>query len=196
MDELRGFLGDKFSPKSDHWLRQQVAWEYDPARQHYLAFVREVMSTRTPGCDVLDYDCGTGWAGLALAEHGFKPSFAGEGKCVEFLKWRLGQRGLSYKVHDLKNAPYLPLVVSFDSLLKHKNAWAAIQELATVGETVIFNLNRNWPIIKDSIYSVDVDVLAQQIKENFTILSYKTYDHYAHLFAIPGVERREKDDVE
>lgn len=192
MEELREFLGDKYSPKSDYWLRQQMAWEHDRGRLHYLAFVREVMSSRGAG-EALDWDCGTGWTGLALASNGFKPSFAGsKGKCFDFLKWRLKRQGLDYPAYDLIDAPRLPLAVSFDSLLKYKDVWAAIQDLATSGDIVIFNLNERWPIIKGSTYRVGVASLKKQILQSLTVLSYKTYNHYAHLFAIVGTEREEK----
>ena len=193
MNEMREFLGDKYSPKSDHWFRQQMDWEHDSARQHYLAFVREVM-TGHENRNVLDYDCGTGWAGLELIKWGFVPSFAGNGKCTDFLKWRLKQRDLACKVYSLDRAPHVPLVVSFDSLLKYKDAWKAIERLVTTGEVVIFDLNKRWPVISGSTYSVDVGSLVEQVKEVFTILSYKIYNHYAHLFAIQGIEQQEEQN--
>jgi hypothetical protein len=195
MDEIREFLGDKYSLKSDHWLRQQVEWELDRGRELYLEFVREVISGRGGAGEVLDYDCGTGWAGLALAGWRFKPSFAGgKTKCVDFLRWRLKRRGLSYPVYDLNKAPRLPLVVSFDSLLKYKSAWGAIEQLATAGEIVVFNLHSRWPIIQGSTCAVQVVPLVEQIRQEFTVLSYKIYNHYAHLFAIQGIERKESVD--
>lgn len=143
-------------------------WEQDKARLHYFAFVREVMSARAPGCAVLDG--GTGWAGRMLTQDGFT-------------------------IAD-KSEVRPPLAVSFDTLLCSKDPLTAIADLATKAEIVIFDLNARWPVIKGVTFAVDVDELTTEIQNNFTILSYKTYNHYAHLFAILGMERKEKDDGE
>jgi len=192
MEELRVFLGDKFNPqgKSNRLLYQRAAWEQDRGRLEYLAFVREVASGRFPGCDVLD--CGSGWAGLALAESGFKPSFVADKR--SFLVSRLKQRGLNYKVYEPGgDIPRHTLAVSLDALLTHKDQLAEVQRLVGLGEVAIFNLHKRWPTMKGT-YSVDVDNLVAQIKQSYTVLSHKTYNHYAHLLAI--AERKESSNGE
>jgi len=187
--ELELFLGDKFNPygKSNRLLYQQIAWEQSKERLGYLAFVREVADGRCPGCDVLD--CGTGWSGLALMDDGFKPSFVTDKN--KFLKWRLEQRGIKNSV-----ASRYPIVVSFDSLLLHKDPWTEIQKMASLGKIAIFNLHERWPVMEGT-FAVDVSGLVEQVKNEFQVLSYKTYNHYAHLFAIIGTEqRKEQQDGE
>ncbi len=188
MSELEKFLGDEYKPekgKDNRLLYQQEIWEQDKGRQHYLAFVREVMTGRGNG-KVLVY--GSGWAGFELQDWGFKSDFATPD---EFLKWQLERRGLELELDE-----HYPLAVALDELLRHKDPLALVDEMTTSAKIVIFNVNERWPVIKNETYPVNVDKLIAKIKSKYTVLIYKQYDHYAHLFAVKGTERKEEANVE
>jgi SAM-dependent methyltransferase len=67
-----------------------------------VPYLEEVVRVTPPGGRILDYGCGIGSDGLALAELGFQVEFADfDNPSTRFLRWRLDRRSLEGKVHDL-----------------------------------------------------------------------------------------------
>ena len=218
--ELMKFLGNKYRPDlGNYWtdikMRREIAlcktsrdWFVGEAamylythivdsewRDPYYQFVREVM----PPCDVLDYHGSVGGWGLRLATVGFNPSFAVTiSKSTKFLKWRIQQRGLKCPVYNLDkdDIPVHPLVVCFDRLQQYgpKTQQGFIQVLASLGETVIIDLNSKEFSQDGFYYPVDVSGLLGFIHDNYQVIAEKVSNHYAHLIAFrTGVSAKQTE---
>jgi SAM-dependent methyltransferase len=67
-----------------------------------LPYLRELTRAAPPGARVLDYGCGIGSDGLALAEAGYRVAFADfDNPSTRYLRWRLERRRLEADVYDL-----------------------------------------------------------------------------------------------
>jgi len=221
--ELEQYLGERFEPRLLHWRDADIVGElgkYQDARDYrrrskplvyreahlgesewrapYLQFAREVCGPT----DVLDYHCGVGSFGLRLQDdYGYRADFADEkGECAKFLKWRIEQRGASSRVYDIDKdeIPRHSLVICFDKVLLYppEQQLGFIELLATLGEVVVFNLNTRDFNYDGFYYPVDVEALAGQIAQKFELIRRWTVNHYAHLFAIRGIETVECDTAD
>src|SRR4051812_24725114 len=67
-----------------------------------LPYLERLVQLVPPGSRVLDYGCGIGSDGLVLLEAGYRVEFADfDNPSTDYLRWRLGRRGLEAPVHDL-----------------------------------------------------------------------------------------------
>jgi GT2 family glycosyltransferase/2-polyprenyl-3-methyl-5-hydroxy-6-metoxy-1,4-benzoquinol methylase len=124
LEELRAYLGDAYdqsklerafalvdeeaaaAPDEATFYRTSELYLYDltvfamsGAKEPYR---RMLASLLPPGARVLDYGCGIGSDGLRLLESGYRVAFADfDNPSVEYLRWRLKQRGLQAPVYDL-----------------------------------------------------------------------------------------------
>lgn len=65
-------------------------------------YLRDLMSHVPPGSRLLDYGCGIGSDGLRLIEAGYEVAFADfANPSVDYLRWRLHNRGLEASIFDL-----------------------------------------------------------------------------------------------
>ena len=212
MNDLRNYLGEDFDPRKlanthrlvvdakkvgeDH-LYYETALATSGLDRRYFEFIRDVV---TP-CEMLDYDCGVGTAGLRMAErYGYVPAFAGKDDVrLEFLKWRVAQREEDWKVHVLGSgsvpgAPY-PLVVSFHRLgrEKPKDQIKYLEKLAGLGQIVAVNFNvTGW---HDGIFNpVDEEAALEFVSEGgHTLLRFMVYNvnWRTLVFAVAGEPQSE-----
>jgi SAM-dependent methyltransferase len=123
-EDLRRYLGDEFDlaklqryqetlddefarcGDEEAFYRTSRAYLYNltafAMTQTKLPYLRVLTGLIEPGARVLDYGCGIGSDGIALAEAGYRVEFADfENPSTEYLRWRLRERGLSAEVHNL-----------------------------------------------------------------------------------------------
>ena len=168
-------------------------------RLPYLTFVQEVAP---PPRSVLAYHDGVGGVGLQLGD-GYELAFADyQTRLTKFLRWRLKQRKLKSPVYDIEkdDVPTHPLVMCFDSIQRYETdaQWGFVQQLATLGEMVVFNMDTRNFELDGFFYSVDVGGLLKQIRDSFDLVRHKVVNHYVNLIAFRTDARidRVKETVE
>lgn len=197
VDEFRRYHSPtEFYKRNTIYLYHLTVFGQSVWKRPYYQFVREVAKP----CKVLDYGCGIGVDGLALAEYGYVPSFADyESRCTDYLKWRMQKREWDNPVYDVEadKIPRYPLVISFDVMehVEPDEQWAFLQRLAEVGRIVIVNLIDRPPLREGLHHRVNISGLKERIEKNYTILSAKIYhDGLAHVvaFETPEPKRRRR----
>ena len=101
LDEEFAGCGDEgtFYRSSRGYLYNLTAFAMTRTKVPYLEALVDLLPARAR---ILDYGCGIGSDGLALAEAGYRVEFADfENPSTEYLRWRLRQRRLDCPVHDL-----------------------------------------------------------------------------------------------
>lgn len=165
LEELQRYLGDDFdherlthhvlevereeaaAPDAAHFYRTSTAYLYDltvfamgPTKAPYHALVRRLFP---PGSHLLDYGCGIGSDGLRLLEAGYRITFADYANpSTEYLRWRLGQRGLAAEVLDVEadvGSGY-DGVYCFDVIEHVEDPVAFLGGLEATARTVVVNL--------------------------------------------------------
>src|SRR4051794_31116512 len=85
------------------YLYNLTVFAMSRTKEPYLADLTDLVP---PGARVLDYGCGIGSDGLALLEAGYEVGFADfANPSVEYLRWRLRERGFDARVFDLDASP-------------------------------------------------------------------------------------------
>ena len=202
--ELKLYLGDDFRPGwlpggarlrnetirrkgLKHYLRQseerlyvEMSRELNGLREPYFQCVRET----SPLCEVLEYQCGIGSDGIQLTIMGYPSAFAGEsGRCMDFLKWRIEQRGLDARIYSLKNPPRFPLVVCLTTL----DRIPSVERLAELGEIVALGVGPTVP-------GTPVDLAEYIAKGNYEIVKEATFNVIWHFIAFRTPEKQEEID--
>jgi len=191
MNEFRRYhSAEEFYKRNTIYLYHLTVFGQSAWKQPFYQFVREVSQP----CEVLDYGCGVGMDGLALAEYGYAPVFADyDSKCTEYLRWRLKRRGMDTPVYDVEKdaIPRFPLVVSFDVVEHVEDQWTFLQRLAALGKTVVVNLTDRLPL-HGLHYPVDVADLESRVRNQYEIFSAKTYNEIVRVvaFKTPELKRR------
>jgi SAM-dependent methyltransferase len=189
MDEFRRYhSAEEFYKRNTIYLYHLTVFGQSDWKQPFYQFVREVSQP----CRMLDYGCGIGADGLALAESGYIPAFADyESKCTDYLKWRLKRRELVTTVYDIEkdNIPRFPLVVSFDVIEHAEEQWSFLCRLAELGRVVVVNLTKR-PPLRGLHFPVDAAGLEARIGSEYQILSAKTYNEIVRVVAFRTPERR------
>ena len=134
------------APDEQTFYRTSRAYLYDltvfsmsGTKAPYRRLVREVAA---PGARLLDYGCGIGADGLRLLEQGYRVEFADfDNPSVEFLRWRLQQRGLEARIHDVeRDIPGgFDVVYCFDVLEHVDDPVRVIERLEALAEIVVVN---------------------------------------------------------
>lgn len=196
LDEFRRYHSPiEFYKRNTIYLYHLTVFGQSIWKQSYYQFVRET----TRPCEMLDYGCGIGMDGLALAEHGYVPAFADyESRCTNYLKRRVQKRGWENPVYDIETSkiPRYPLVTSLNVMehIEPDKQWPFLQRLAELGQVVIINMINRPPIRKGLYYRVNAQELELKIEKSYTILSAKTYHEFARTvaFATPEPTRQRK----
>ena len=162
--ELRAYLGDDFRrDRLQHYQQHldaefaEVAHEdtfYLTSRAYLynltafamtgtkLPYLRELVSRVPRGARLLDYGCGIGSDGLLLLEAGYRVEFADfDNPSVEYLRWRLAERGLDAPIHDLKQGVPggFDAAYAFDVIEHVPDAFAFLREMEQRAKLVVVN---------------------------------------------------------
>jgi 2-polyprenyl-3-methyl-5-hydroxy-6-metoxy-1,4-benzoquinol methylase len=107
-----------------------------------LPYLQELVRHVPAGARVLDYGCGIGADGLLLLEAGYRVEFADfDNPSVEYLRWRLAQRGLEAPIHDLQQGVPggFDAAYSFDVIEHVPDPFAFLGELEQRAQLVVVN---------------------------------------------------------
>jgi 2-polyprenyl-3-methyl-5-hydroxy-6-metoxy-1,4-benzoquinol methylase len=184
--ELRAYLGDEFQlDRLQHYqehLDEEVA-EIVHEDTFYLTskaylynltafamtgtklpYLRELTDRVPDGARLLDYGCGIGSDGLLLLEAGYRVEFADfDNPSVEYLRWRLRERGLDAPIHDLKQGvpDGFDAAYAFDVIEHVPDAFAFLGEMEQRAKLVVVNFLEPEPGDQDLHHELPIrDLLA------------------------------------
>ena len=148
-----------------------------------LPYLRELVRHVPVGSRLLDYGCGIGSDGLLLLEAGYRVEFADfDNPSVEYLRWRLRQRGLEAPVHDLDgdvpggfNAVY-----SWDVIEHVPDPFAFLAALECRGEIVAVNFLEPLPEETALHHPLPVDRLLAHCAQK-RVVSYRVHHGRSHV---------------
>ncbi len=131
---------------SEAYLYNLTAFAMTGTKAPYL---RDLVAL-APGPRLLDYGCGIGSDGLALAEQGYRVEFADfANPSVEYLRWRLARRGLAdAPIHDLDRRPPaggFDAVFAFDVIEHVDDPFALLARLEEQARLVVVNFLESEP---------------------------------------------------
>jgi SAM-dependent methyltransferase len=185
-NELRAYLGDAFELDRLWRYQEQLDAEFEVVGDEdrfyltstgylynltafamtgtKLPYLRELLRRVPPGARLLDYGCGIGSDGLLLLEAGYRVEFADfDNPSVEYLRWRLRNRGLDAPVHDL--AEGVPggfdAAYAFDVIEHVPDALAFLGEMEQRAGLVVVNFLEPEPGDQDLHHELPIrDLLA------------------------------------
>ncbi len=132
---------DAFYRSSNGYLYNLTAFAVSKTKLPYL---RDLTGLVEPGARLLDYGCGIGSDGLALAEAGYRVVFADfDNPSTRYLRWRLERRGICAEVYDLDAGPPPPgfdLAYAFDVIEHVRDPLATLAEMERLARIVLVNL--------------------------------------------------------
>lgn len=179
-EEFARYLA-KGKTQADFWSEAEIALYHgiafgeDQWKEPYRRILRELFPAPLK---LLDYGCGVGSDGLKFQAAGYEVSFADlEGKSLEFLRWRLEQRGLKNKVYSV-DIPKHDLVYAFDVIEHFADYKEPLEKLAGLGKTVFVNLLTR--VSGGLHYAHSVNEVTEWINKEFKIKEARDLD-YARL---------------
>ncbi|TML05369.1 MAG: methyltransferase domain-containing protein [Actinobacteria bacterium] len=131
-----------------------------------LPYLRELTSRVAPGARLLDYGCGIGSDGLLLLEAGYRVEFADfDNPSVEYLRWRLAQRGLQAPIHDLRQGVpgAFDAAYAFDVIEHVPDAFAFLGEMEQRAELVVVNFLEPEPGDQDLHHELPIRELLDHV---------------------------------
>lgn len=204
-DELREYLGPQYDEDrlrryeaqlDEEFARFEDEASFYRASQGYLYNLTAFAMTRTKlpylqelvrrvpaGSRLLDYGCGIGSDGLLLLEAGYRVEFADfDNPSVEYLRWRLRQRGIEAPVHDLdSDVPGgFDAVYSWDVIEHVPDPFAFLTALEGRGEIVAVNFLEPLPEETALHHPLPVDRLLARCARK-QVVSYRVYHGRSHL---------------
>ncbi len=143
LDEELALIGDEqaFYRRSEGYLYNLTAFAITGTKTPYL---NDLTRLAAPGARVLDFGCGIGSDGLALAEAGYGVTFADfDNPSTRYLRWRLKRRGVRAAFHDLDVGDPPgghDLAFAFDVIEHVDEPLAALGRMERAAATVLVNL--------------------------------------------------------
>lgn len=131
-----------------------------------LPYLRELTACVPPGARLLDYGCGIGSDGLLLLEAGYRVEFADfDNPSVEYLRWRLQQRGLDAPIHDLKQGVPggFDAAYAFDVIEHVPDAFAFLGEMEQRARLVVVNFLEPEPGDQDLHHELPIRELLDHV---------------------------------
>ncbi|MEY2470251.1 MAG: hypothetical protein QOF21_2949 [Actinomycetota bacterium] len=208
LDELKRYLGDSYDETLLHEHETRVEAEEEAASDEatfyrtsnaYLydltafgmwdtkvPYFEDLRAFLRPGSRVLDYGCGIGTDGLRLINGGHHVGFADfDNPSVEYLRWRLEQRGLHppvAEVYDIDD--HVPggfdLAYSFDVIEHVEDPPGFMAELEARADIVAVNLLEPDPNDVHLHKPLPIPELLDRAERN-GILRYRKYHGRSHL---------------
>ena len=165
LDELRSYLGEAFDEAllraHEQALEQELGsagdegllyrtsrmYLYDltvfAMSQTKAPYLAQLARRIPPPARVLDFGCGIGSDGLALAEAGYDVTFADfANPSTDYLRWRLAHRGLAAPVHDLDAGTLgggFDVAYAFDVIEHVRDPHAFLDDLEARSRQVLVN---------------------------------------------------------
>jgi SAM-dependent methyltransferase len=186
--ELRTYLGDDFRlDRLQHYQEHldaevaQVAHEetfYLTSKAYLynltafamtgtkLPYLHELTSRVARGARLLDYGCGIGSDGLLLLEAGYRVEFADfDNPSVEYLRWRLAQRGLQAPIHDLNTGVPggFDAAYAFDVIEHVPDPFAFLGEMEQRAKLVVVNFLEPEPGDQDLHHELPIRELLDHV---------------------------------
>jgi SAM-dependent methyltransferase len=171
LDRLQHYqqtLDDEFAAHGDEeaFYRSSQAYLYNltafAMTGTKLPYLRELIARVPAGARLLDYGCGIGSDGLLLLEAGYRVEFADfDNPSTEYLRWRLGRRGLEAPIHDLDD--HVPegffAAFAFDVIEHVKDPVAFLSEMEQRARLVEVNFLESEPGDQELHHHLDVSPL-------------------------------------
>jgi GT2 family glycosyltransferase/2-polyprenyl-3-methyl-5-hydroxy-6-metoxy-1,4-benzoquinol methylase len=211
--ELREYLGDDYderrlrehmhevdaeehaAPDELTFYRTSTAYLYDltvfamtGTKTPYLRALREHVR---PGSSLLDYGCGIGSDGLRLLDQRYRVSFIDyDNPSVQFLRWRLKQRGRTADIFDVeKDSPTgFDAVYCFDVIEHVPDPFEFLERLERTAGVVAVNFLEPAEHDVHVHKPLPVDALLDRITSRHKLLHNRRYHGRSHL-AIYRVRR-------
>jgi 2-polyprenyl-3-methyl-5-hydroxy-6-metoxy-1,4-benzoquinol methylase len=184
--ELRAYLGEEFQLDRLQHYQQHLDAEFEQVGHEdtfyltskaylynltafamtgtKLPYLRKLTERVPAGARLLDYGCGIGADGLLLLEAGYRVEFADfDNPSVEYLRWRLRERGLDAPIHDLnKGVPDgFDAAYAFDVIEHVPDAFAFLREMEQRAKLVVVNFLEPEPGDQDLHHELPIrDLLA------------------------------------
>ena len=178
----------EFYRSSEMYLYDLTAFELSLTKEPYL---KAFQSYVPAGSHVLDYGCGIGSDGLALARAGYRPAFADfDNPSTTYLKWRLQHRGIEAPVYDIDrdDIPQYDAVLSFDVIEHLDDPFAYLKKLEALGRVVAVNFLEDDPTDTHLHRSLPIDALVAHAARG-KLLHYRRYHKgRSHLVVYAGGE--------
>ena len=211
LGELMDYLGDRYDPlrlihcgaevdreaelfddevefyrSSEMYLYDLTAFELSLTKEPYLKAFRSYVPA---GAEVLDYGCGIGSDGIALARAGYRPAFADfDNPSTAYLKWRLQRRGIEAPVYDIDRdeIPQFDAVISFDVIEHVDDPFAYLDRLEALGRVVAVNFLEDDPNDTHLHRSLPIRALVDHAARG-KLLHYRRYHNgRSHLVVYVG----------
>ena len=172
---------DTFYRTSRMYLYDLCAFEMSPTKEPYRAAIQRAVP---PGARVLDYGCGIGSDGMALARAGFRVAFADfNNPSTTFLRWRLERRGLDAPVYDIdadEIPPGFDAVVCFDVIEHVEDPHAFLDRLESLASVVAVNFLEPDPDDTHLHRPLPIDDLLARARSK-GLLHYRLHHGRSHL---------------
>jgi SAM-dependent methyltransferase len=182
-------LGDEqvLYRSSEAYLYNLTAFAMTRTKEPYLRDLAELVP---PPARVLDYGCGIGSDGLALAGAGYRVEFADfANPSVRYLRWRLERRGLAAPVHDLDRRPPgggFDAAFAFDVIEHVEDPFALLARLESRAALVVVNFLEPEPGETGLHHALPIDALLAHARAR-GLRRYRRYHGRSHLVAYaPG----------
>ncbi|MGI8803544.1 MAG: class I SAM-dependent methyltransferase [Solirubrobacteraceae bacterium] len=184
-------LGDEqlLYHESEAYLYNLTAFAMTRTKEPYL---RDLAALVPAPARVLDYGCGIGSDGLALAGAGYAVEFADfANPSVRYLRWRLERRGVSARIHDLdREAPPagFDAAFAFDVIEHVDDPFALLARLESLAALVVVNFLDPEPGETRLHHALPVADLLAHARDR-GLRRYRRYHGRSHLVAYSAAPR-------
>ena len=148
-----------------------------------LPYLDELVRLVQPGARLLDYGCGIGSDGLMLLESGYRVEFADfDNPSVEYLRWRLAERGLEAPIHDLdEGVPGgFDAAYSFDVIEHVPDAFEFLAEMERRADIVLVNLLEPEPHEQEIHHDLPIPEILRHAA-SLGLIRYRVHHGSSHL---------------
>lgn len=188
VDEELAKVGDESTlyRTSQMYLYNLTAFAMSRTKEPYVADLTDLVAR---GSRVLDYGCGIGSDGLLLLEAGYDVGFADYANpSTDYLRWRLGKRGLEAPIYDLDSSPPEPgwdAAYSFDVIEHVDDPFGFLTNLERLANLVVVNFLEPLPDEPDVHHELPIPALLDYASSR-RLRRYRIYHGRSHLVLYEG----------